>query len=129
MGIGFHSCERSNEPLEIPTGTSDGTQLSLSPTLIPKKQSMFKSLLIAIVIVVGMYMTVEIFYNQDVVVEKEVTTEVETIEVEQDAIEKAKQELERINAELDTEEAKILEERKALDARLEKIREARLGFQ
>ena len=74
-------------------------------------------------------MTVEIFYNQDVVVEKEVTTEVETIEVEQDAIEKAKQDLERINAELDTEEAKILEERKALDARLEKIREARLGFQ
>jgi tRNA(Phe) wybutosine-synthesizing methylase Tyw3 len=90
---------------------------------------MFKSLLIAIAVVVGMYMTVEIFYNQDVVVEKEVTTEVETIEVEQDAIEKAKQDLERINAELDTEEAKILEERKALDARLEKIREARLGFQ
>jgi len=90
---------------------------------------MFKSLLIAIAVVVGMYMTVEIFYNQDVVVVKEVTTEVETIEVEQDAIEKAKQDLERINAELDTEEAKILEERKALDARLEKIREARLGFQ
>jgi Tfp pilus assembly major pilin PilA len=51
---------------------------------------MFKSLLIAIVVVVGMYMTVEIFYNQDVVVEKEVTTEVETIDVLNEKITKAK---------------------------------------
>lgn len=48
---------------------------------------------------------------------------------ELDLIEKAGQELERINAELDTEEAKLLEDKKAIETRLEKLRETRASFQ
>lgn len=57
-----------------------------------------------------------------------------------DSIEKAKQELDRINAELDTEETQLLEDIKGIESeaaakvaekkvRIEKIREARDSFQ
>ena len=59
-------------------------------------------------------------------VEKEVV-EVQP-EVEVDVVEAAKAELERINLELDEEETRLLEERKAIDARLETIRETRTSF-
>lgn len=50
------------------------------------------------------------------------------VEVEEDVIEKANRELERINNELDAEETRLLEERNAIDARLEQIRETRTSF-
>lgn len=49
--------------------------------------------------------------------------------VEEDTIEKARQELERINAELDAEEQKLLDEIKEREVRIEKIRETRMSFQ
>ena len=61
-------------------------------------------------------------------VKKVSTLEVQP-EVKTDVIDEAKKELDRINAELDTEEAKLLEDRKAIDARLEKLRETRVSFQ
>ena len=50
-------------------------------------------------------------------------------EVETDVVEEAQRELERINAGLDAEETRLLEERDKIDARLEKIIETRQSFQ
>lgn len=62
------------------------------------------------------------------------------VTVERDLIDEAKAELERINAELDAEEMRLLEEKAAIEAeaaakldaveaRLEQIRETRVSFQ
>ncbi len=64
--------------------------------------------------------------------EKEATLEVVKEEpevIEEDTIEKARQELERINAELDAKETELLQERDAIDAELERLRETRVSFQ
>ena len=57
------------------------------------------------------------------------TTTIEQTEESRDVLEEAKRELDRINGELNTEEIKLLEERDAINARLEQIRETRMGFQ
>lgn len=59
------------------------------------------------------------------------TTVVEMVEEteEVDVVEKANAELERINTELDAEESQLLQEREAIDARLERIQEIRSSFQ
>lgn len=67
----------------------------------------------------------------DIVVHNERVVE-EVLEVTpkpEDKIEKARLELERINAELDLKEQELLEERKAIDAELERLRETRMSFQ
>lgn len=61
-------------------------------------------------------------------VKEEATLEV-VPEPEEDTIEKARQELERINNELDTKEQELLKERDAIDAELERLRETRVSFQ
>jgi CMP-2-keto-3-deoxyoctulosonic acid synthetase len=48
--------------------------------------------------------------------------------VELDVIDQAKQELDRINAELDTKEQELLDQRSKIDAELERLRETRAGF-
>jgi hypothetical protein len=50
------------------------------------------------------------------------------VEVEVDVIDKAKAELDRINAELDSKEQELLNQREAIDAELERLRETRAGF-
>lgn len=60
--------------------------------------------------------------------EREVVEEVE-VEEELDIIEESQKELERINAELDAEESRLIEERNEIDVRLEKIIETRKSFQ
>lgn len=59
----------------------------------------------------------------------EVIEVVEEIEENIDVVDSAKAELERINAELDEEEAKLLLEIDEREARLELIRETRTSFQ
>jgi len=59
--------------------------------------------------------------------ERTATTTEEYIE-EVDVLDAAKAELERISQELDAEEARLLEERKEIDARLEAVRATRAGF-
>lgn len=59
------------------------------------------------------------------------TTELvkEVLPEEVDVVESARVQLERINTQLDEEETRLLEEKKAIDARLEQIRETRTSFQ
>ena len=59
----------------------------------------------------------------------EVTNSPEIPESSKDVITKAQEELERINAELDAKEQELLEERKAIDAELERLRQTRVSFQ
>jgi len=93
---------------------------------------MKKALIIPVLlaVVVGLAALSNIFVSETVVkVEREqVATTTEEI-VEADVIDAAKLELERINKELDLEETRLLEERDAIDARLERIRETRTSFQ
>jgi len=56
-------------------------------------------------------------------------TSTEEVVEELDVVEEAQKELERINAELDAEESRLLQEREAIDTRLEQIRETRVFFQ
>ena len=56
------------------------------------------------------------------------TSTVEAVEEEVDMIQAAKAQLDRINAELDAEETRLLEERDNIDAKLEEIRTARTSF-
>jgi gamma-glutamyltranspeptidase len=74
------------------------------------------------------------------VVETPATATSTEVTVERDLIDEAKAELERINAELDAEEMRLLEEKAAIEAeaaakleavekRLEQIRETRVSFQ
>jgi hypothetical protein len=48
--------------------------------------------------------------------------------LEEDVIERAKTELDRINQELDEREQELLEQRQHIDTELDRIRETRLGF-
>ena len=101
---------------------------------------MNKLIIIAgLAIVVGLAAFSSIFNEDVVVVNERETTVVETV-VEEDLIDAAKKELERINGELDTEETQLLEDIKTIEAealakvaekkaRLEKIRETRSSFQ
>ena len=101
---------------------------------------MNKLIIIAgLAIVVGLAAVSSIFNEDVVVVNERETTVVETV-VEEDLIDAAKKELERINGELDTEETQLLEDIKTIEAealakvaekkaRLEKIRETRSSFQ
>lgn len=85
---------------------------------------------VAIVMGIGFYL-----YNQESVnslpgyVKEQVTEVTEEPEVEADVITKAQEELERINTELDAKEQELLEERKAIDAELERLRQTRVSFQ
>jgi hypothetical protein len=79
---------------------------------------------IAIYFAITSESTVE--YQNDVAT----TTVVEMVEEEElDVVEESRKELERINNELDQEEQKLLEERQALDARLDEINSIRASFQ
>lgn len=67
--------------------------------------------------------------NQPQTYKAATSTEAVIVEVEVDVIEKARAELERINQELDVEEAQLLAEKAKIDARLESILETRMSFQ
>lgn len=59
-----------------------------------------------------------------------VYNELEVIpEEEEDTIEKAKRELLRISQELDAKEKDLIEQRKQIDAELERLRQTRVSFQ
>lgn len=49
--------------------------------------------------------------------------------VQEDTIEKARKDLERINSELDAKEQDLLKQRESIDAELERLRETRVSFQ
>ena len=68
----------------------------------------------------------EVVVHNERVVEEVVDKEV--LPTPTDVIEKARLELERINAELDAKEQSLLEERKAIDAELERLRQTRVSF-
>ncbi len=101
---------------------------------------MFKTFMIALLVVVLMGVALETKFNSDaevVKIDKEVQEEMPV--EKKDNIDKAKEEMERISQELDSEESKILEEKAQLEAeykakqaekdtRLEKITEIRLSF-
>lgn len=93
-----------------------------------------KTITIAIVVVVMIGLAVKYLGTETVTYVKEgVTMEVQEVQpeeiVQEDVITKAKEELERINAELDAKEQELLEERKAIDVELERLRETRVSFQ
>lgn len=89
-----------------------------------------KNILITLV-GIGMIVALVIFGESKTVVEN-TALETQVIEKEvvkeKDVLEKARADLERVNAELDAEEAALLQEREVLDARLEEIRELRSSF-
>lgn len=65
--------------------------------------------------------------NQEVSSTSTPETAQEAVQV--DVIDEMQRELDRINAELDAEEQRLLEERDNIDARLDRIRETRMSFQ
>jgi flagellar motility protein MotE (MotC chaperone) len=67
-------------------------------------------------------------YKNDSVEVVEIAEVVEPTE-ELDVIDKARQELERIDKELDVKETELLEQRKEIDAELERLRQTRVSFQ
>ena len=87
---------------------------------------------VALFAIAGVAALSQLFIGNDAVVMNE-RVQVDTPEVveqmEVDIVESAKLELERINLELDGEEVRLLEERDAIDTRLEQIRETRTSFQ
>lgn len=87
-----------------------------------------KTLLFAACVAAVMFVIVSFYPAEVIEVHNPEPVPVEPVE-EVDEIEKAKQELARINAELDAKEAELLEQRNALDAELERVREARVSFQ
>jgi type II secretory pathway component PulC len=92
----------------------------------------FINALILAVVVVGLMYAVINLKGEEIVYEQNETLEVETPveEVEkEDVIERARLELERINTELDAKEQELLEQRKAIDVELEKLRQTRVSFQ
>ena len=91
-----------------------------------------KATIIGVIIVVVMAGVLQFTSNDPVTYVKETMEVVEEAEVEvieEDTIEKARQELERINAELDAKETELLQERDKIDAELERLRETRVSFQ
>lgn len=89
---------------------------------------MFKTLAFAIIIAGGMWLAVMLNPTEETY-ERPITEEVPVVVEEIDIVDKARQDLERINNELDFEETRLLEERAQIDARLEEIRETRVSFQ
>lgn len=89
-----------------------------------------KTFIGAVALVIVMWVAVNSYESTPTEYVKEETT-LEVVEeiVEVDAIEKARIELERINNELDIKEQELLEERKAIDAELERLRQTRVSFQ
>jgi hypothetical protein len=89
-----------------------------------------KAVIIAVVITIGMVVILNLRGTTEYVapVENEVVEVTPTVE-ELDVIEKARQELERINKELDIKETELLEQRKEIDAELERLRQTRVSFQ
>ena len=86
------------------------------------------------VILVGVVVTIAqlVPVDSDSTYVREDTVEVIEAEeptVEVDTIEEARKDLERINAELDVKEQELLEQKKAIDAELERLRETRVSFQ
>jgi len=96
-------------------------------------KQLIKTLAVIVIAVGVMFIIVNIPQDMTVVNERldietlEVETPIE--EVEQDVIEKARQELERIKRTLDTKEQELLEQRNSIDAELEKLRTTRTSFQ
>lgn len=90
-----------------------------------------KTIIMALVVVGVMVALLNLPSNTVTTYVKESTVEVQPVEevIEEDTIEKARQELERINAELDAKETELLEERAAIDLELERLRETRVSFQ
>ena len=66
--------------------------------------------------------------TQTVHVNQEVSTSTPAVEIEEDVVKKAQEELDRINRELDIEEQKINDEIDALKLRLEGIHKTRTSF-
>ena len=89
-----------------------------------------KTITVAVIGVIVMYGVVYFSYQSDMpTVYNEAPVEVEPLEViPEDTIEKARKELERINAELDEEEKRLKAEIAERQARIEKIKETRAGF-
>ena len=87
-------------------------------------------LIVAVIAVVGvgLFSTV----GKEVTYEREVVAETATTTVEQidaiDVLDEAQQALDKANALLDEEEARLLEERGVIDARLEEIVKKRTSF-
>lgn len=81
----------------------------------------------------GIIMFGSVNSNSTMLYEAELTDEVvasSTPAVEsRDVVEEARQQLERINQELDAEETILMDEIKQRESRLEKIRETRMSFQ
>lgn len=93
-----------------------------------------KAITIGILVVVMTGVAVNYFGTETVTYVKEgVTMEVQEVQpeeiVQEDVITKAKEDLGRINAELDAKEQELLEQRKAIDVELERLRETRVSFQ
>lgn len=89
-----------------------------------------KTAIVGILLVGLMSLVIELFYNKPLEVINTDSTATSTVEVlEKDLIDKAREELERINSELDLEEAKLIQEKEAINSRLESIRETRESFQ
>jgi hypothetical protein len=89
-----------------------------------------KAVIIAVAVVIGMVVILSLPKTTEYVsevVEQEVVEVTPTIE-ELDVIEKARQELERINKELDVKETELLEQRKEIDTELERLRQTRINF-
>ena len=101
-----------------------------------------KTIIIATGLVIVMGVLVHYFDNSEEVIFNEkpqVSATSTEVVVEEDVIEKANRELERINQELDDEESRLLEKQELLDleyasssdiiqSRLEEIRETRTSF-
>jgi uncharacterized membrane protein YgaE (UPF0421/DUF939 family) len=81
--------------------------------------------IVAVMWVLVQYEKTDTVHNETI--EEEVVEEVK--EVTPDVIEKARLELERINQELDVKETELLEQRKQIDAELERLRQTRVSFQ
>jgi hypothetical protein len=81
--------------------------------------------IVAVMWVLVQYEKTDTVHNETI---EEVIVE-EVKEVTPDVIEKARLELERINQELDVKETELLEQRKQIDAELERLRQTRVSFQ
>lgn len=93
-----------------------------------------KTILIALVVVGVMALAVIYGYPTETLkYVKSENLEVQEVQpeeiVQEDTIEKARKDLERINAELDAKEQDLLKQRESIDAELERLRETRVSFQ
>ena len=84
---------------------------------------------VVVVIMGGLVINAQLSQPEEVWKERAetATTTMEVVE-ELDVVEAAQAELDRINMELDAEEARLLEEAAVIESKLEKIRETRMSF-